>query len=256
MTTSQLDQATADRGMEALDHVVRRIEETPIDDWPTPHCYVREIFPSAYYQEILRQLPSKEHMQSLSETGRVSPGAYRERLVLLLEGKFLKPLPERQREFWRECWNWLSSEAFLSALLFKFQATLMQRFNQRSRLSLVVGGDGQVVNDQTNYAIGPHTDAPLRAVSILFYLPKDESQKGYGTSFYRPKKPGLTNTGGKHMPRELFDLVKTLDYLPNTAVLFPRTNSSFHGVERITETDVNRHLLIFNARILEPPEPN
>ena len=43
--------------------------------------------------------------------------------------------------------------------------------------------------DLTNYALGPHTDAVSKVVTLLIYLPQDDSQARYGTSIYAPKDP-------------------------------------------------------------------
>ena len=113
-------------------------------------------------------------------------------------------------------------------------------------------GDALLVNDQTNYAIGPHTDAPHRLVTFLFYLPRDESMRELGTSVYRPKDPNFVCWGGPHHPADQFDLVRTVEFLPNRLLTFPKTERSFHGVEQIHRAEVNRPLLINNIRLLNP----
>jgi hypothetical protein len=116
--------------------------------------------------------------------------------------------------------------------------------------SLKVRGDALLVNDQTNYAVGPHTDAPHRLVTFLFYLPRDTSMRELCTSVYRAKDPSFTCWGGPHHPFEKFDFVRTVEFLPNRLLAFPKTERSFHGVEKIEREGINRPLLINNIRLL------
>ncbi len=46
----------------------------------------------------------------------------------------------------------------------------------------------------------------------------------------------------------------TMPYLPNTLFGFPKTHTSFHGVEPIRETEVRRDLLLYDIKVENPPE--
>ena len=49
-----------------------------------------------------------------------------------------------------------------------------------------------------------------------------------------------------HYPLEHFNLVKKIEFLPNTLFVFPRTNFSFHGVDTINVDNAERNLLLLN----------
>jgi hypothetical protein len=115
--------------------------------------------------------------------------------------------------------------------------------------ALHVRGDAMLVNDQTNYKIGPHTDAAHRLISFLFYMPADDSMRKLGTSIYRTD-PDFISWDGTHFPFDEFEHVETVEFLPNRLLVFPKTERSFHGVEKINELGVNRPLLINNVRLL------
>jgi hypothetical protein len=51
--------------------------------------------------------------------------------------------------------------------------------------------DLKLVNDKKNYGLGPHTDKLSKVISVLFYLPKDSTHQGTGTSIYIPKDANL-----------------------------------------------------------------
>jgi precorrin-6B methylase 2 len=240
------------RGRSVLRHVLARVAAAEVIDDPFPYSVIDGILPNDYYAEALAHFPSPDSLRPLGETGRVQSSAYRERLVVLFTDEEFGRMTHAQQRFWREFADWMYSDVFLNAFVMKFHQAL------EPRLARILGesdalrarGDALLVNDQTNYAIGPHTDAPHRLVTFLFYLPRDASMRELGTSVYRPKDPNFVCWGGPHHPFDKFDFVRTVEYLPNRLLAFPKTERSFHGVGQINRLDVNRPLLINNIRLL------
>jgi len=103
-----------------------------------------------------------------------------------------------------------------------------------------------LIRDIAGYHIGPHTDSPAKVITVLFYLPPDESLTGAGTSIYEPLKPGFTCEGGPHYPASDFRIVETMAFKPNSAFAFLKSNNSFHGVEPCTGT---RDVLLYDIRV-------
>jgi hypothetical protein len=182
----------------------------------------------------------------------VPSDAYRDRHVVLFQEDEFSRLQPAQRAFWQSMAQWLYSDPFVNAFVTKFAGALQPRLESIMAADgkILSRGDALLVQDHTRYAIGPHTDAPHRLVSFLFYLPQDDSMRDLGTSIYRPKDPNFSCWGGPHHPFEPFDRVKTIDFLPNRLVAFPKTAQSFHGVEPIEREHVERRLLIHNIRVL------
>ncbi|MEO8299173.1 MAG: FkbM family methyltransferase [Burkholderiales bacterium] len=249
-TTVTLPRFDTTRGV--LHHVLDRLAQTEVIQTPFPYAVVDNIFPADYYAEMLRHFPSLASMRPLNETGRVGKNDYRERMTTLFTEEDFARLPSEQANFWRNFADWMYSDTLLHAFIDKFMPALEPRIAkvQAAEGHLKVRGDALLVNDQTNYAIGPHTDAPHRLVTFLFYLPKDASMRDLGTSLYKPKKAGFTCWGGPHHPREQFDHLQRVEFLPNRLLAFPKTEHSFHGVERIERDNVSRPLLINNIRLL------
>jgi hypothetical protein len=123
---------------------------------------------------------------------------------------------------------------------------LAQRFGDLRKVRF--NHEALIVRDSTSYALGPHTDAPAKALSFLFYLPPDASRPHLGTSIYVPRDPGFVCPGERHHDYELFARMLTLPYVPNTLFAFMKTPNSFHGVEPIQEADVQRDLLLYDIR--------
>src|SRR5205809_1120171 len=111
------------------------------------------------------------------------------------------------------------------------------------------GDEALLVNDHTDYSLGPHTDTPSKVVSVLFYLPGDDRLEKHGTSLYVPRKPGFTCQGGPHYLFDGFERVATMPFLPNTMFAFVKTDHSFHGVEPIADAAISRYLLLYDLRV-------
>jgi FkbM family methyltransferase len=252
-TPSVCDTKPADAEIQrVLDHVLDRIKHSPINTDPFPHIVVDDFFPKEYFETALRNFPSDEQMIPLSETGRTA--GYPDRLVTLFNDDHFSRLDVSRREFWGRFAGWLYSKAFIDGVIEKFWPYVAGRLHtlNTQHKNVRLHGDALIVSDKSNYAIGPHTDALHRLVTFLFYLPETDDWRNLGTSIYKPLDPKFECDGSKHHLFDAFERVTTVDFLPNRALLFVRSNHSFHGVERISTPNPVRHLVINNIRIAHP----
>lgn len=240
------------RGRAVMHHVLQQVEKATTIEKPFPYLVVDDVFPADYYLEMLANFPKRDSLVSISETGRVREDLYKERLVVLFTDDEFARMTREQQRFWREFAAWMYTDQFLNYFIYKFHRYLEPRIDRivAAEGALSIKGDALLVNDRTDYAIGPHTDNPHRLVTFLFYLPKDDSMRELGTSVYAPKDPDFTCWGGPHYDYEPFHRVDTVEFLPNRLMAFPKTERSFHGVEPIKRENVNRPLLINNIRLL------
>jgi hypothetical protein len=221
-------------------HVSYRIANTLLRGYPFPHLYVEDVFPTDFYAEMLARLPDLATYQCIEQGGTVGKtGAYAARHVCRL------PEAARGDAFWDELGSWLLGDAFMHLLLEKFRPELEARFEPNANVE--VAREARLVRDFTTYAISPHTDHPKKLLSFLFYLPRDTRQSHLGTSVYVPRQRGFTFHGGRHLPFEHFRRVATMPYVPNSLFAFARSDVSFHGVEPITDAEVERNLLLYNV---------
>ena len=234
------------------EHVIYQIANAPIREYPYPHLYVESVFPGDFYAALRKNWPSAQHLVRLDATGRMPKGSYPERFVMPLSKTAVDKLPEEVRGFWNVFGGWFLDQRFLHALIEKFEASIRQRFTGGLE-KLLFSIDSLVVRDHTNYQLGPHTDAPYKLMSLLFYCPDDESRGHLGTSIYIPLDPGFRCNGGPHYPHKLFRKVVTMEYRPNTLFAFVKTDQSFHGVEPINDADVLRDVLLYDIRVKELP---
>ncbi len=226
------------------------VGNAPISLFPFAHCYVPNVFPAEFYAELQRNLPDPQTMTSLAETGRVTPGAYKERFILPLNDEGLHKLQDGQKKFWQDSMKWLLGGRLGQVMLRKFGPIVHERFKNAPGVQFY--NEGLLVNDVTNYALGPHADSPRKVITMLFYLPGDESQKHLGTSIYVPKDPSFASSTGEHYKAKDFDLVATMPFLPNSLFAFARTDTSFHGVEPVTDPNTRRWLLLFDIYAKQP----
>src|SRR2546425_12309688 len=83
----------------------------------------------------------------------------------------LAAVPEPYRGFWSALAGWMLGGAFAQRVLDKFRAFIDARFEGQQP---EFGDEALLVNDHTDYSLGPHTDTKSKVVSVLFYLPGND----------------------------------------------------------------------------------
>lgn len=203
-----------------LGHLAYKLLNAPIQQYPFPHIYVNGIFPWDFYWEMLDALP---------EDGDYTQGAsnYNGR-------RFADPDKIDHFDILRTPdWQHIAAFPFRNYINKRFPT----EFNHYTDLRLI--------RDCQNYAIGPHTDAPWKVLSYLFYLPDTRALAPYGTSIYIPNDPHFRCPGGPHHKFENFTRIHTAPFVPNSLLAFFKTDYSFHGVEPIP-VQCQRDVLLWN----------
>lgn len=231
---------------EVEEYVKYQIANTPVKEYPYPHFFVENVFPDEYYQDIQKFWPGADRFKSITETGRVGNNLYKERHIVSL-----RQLDKEEQwegiEFWQSFAEWFTGPTFLQFLIQQYQGWITKVRTIEEQIS--VAADALIVQDHTNYAIGPHTDVQKRLVSTLFYCPADDSQSHLGTSVYVPKDSSVPlEIGGIHYPHDKFIKVYTMPFIPNSMFGFVISPNSFHGVDPITDEDVQRNVILHIAK--------
>jgi hypothetical protein len=228
-------------------HVQYRILNEPIREFPYPHILVRDVFPADFYAELRANLPDADAFKTLGQLGRTRGDDYPARLVMPLTRENAARLPAPKRAFWEDLGAWILTGGFGQMMIAKFGPYLQKRLGDLARVQF--SDEVLIVRDATTYALGPHTDAPHKVLSFLFYLPPDDSQAHLGTSMYVPLDPNFRCEGGPHHEFGKFRRLLTMPFVPNTLFAFMKTANSFHGVEPIREAGVRRDLLLYDIRM-------
>jgi hypothetical protein len=232
-------------------HVYYKVANAPVLPFPFPHMVVDDVFPRDFYRTLLTHLPAREAMTSPKALGRVGKGYPDTRFVLPLDAQHLGNLPAAAQDFWTEVARWMLSEAFANLMMNKFAKVVQERISGSAPKAL--RHEAMLVQDYSSYSLGPHTDRKAKVLSLLFYLPADDARPHLGTSLYAPRDAEFRCPGGPHYRHEDFFRIYTMSYRPNTMFAFPKTDYSFHGVERLTDADVRRDLLLYDIFLPEPP---
>lgn len=229
--------------MDVEAHVIYNIANAAVRTYPFPHFFVHPVFPPAFYKALRAALPPTRAYKRLEEGGTlIKKGTYQERFFCSLSeaahaGGSDGPLSQMA--------EWMHGDRFARLVLHKFDQARRDRYGDEALLRIT--SDARLVRDFSNYAIAPHTDTPSKLVSLLFYLPPDDSKRHLGTSIYVPRDPTVRCEGTRHHPFEPFKLAATMEYLPNSLFAFFKTDAAFHGVEPISEAHVERDLLLYNV---------
>jgi hypothetical protein len=240
------------------EYVSYQIANAPLRAHPFPHFYVRPVFPDDFYRRMLATFPETEALVPINEFGTV--GIFDEQTGQLLkkgrfEPRYIAELSTLQAEeeattggdTWKSLAGWMLGKRFRNLIIDKFVGGIRERFGENVRLDTRV--EARFVRDFTDYSIAPHTDLPAKLVSLLFYLPGDESISHLGTSLYVPKDPALRCDGKARHAFEDFRKVMTAGFVPNAVLGFLKTDQAFHGVELIKDQKVERNVLLYNIYV-------
>ncbi len=230
---------------EETQNICNSIDESVLYDDPFCHLYINNFFSNEFYKNLLKYLPTKDKYIQINKTGSVSKDYPEERYIFNITPESFEIFDSQQKLFFGQVVTSLMSMNFFDSITNKFNSKI-EKVNPNNldlRISLV--------KDLTQYNLGAHTDTSKKFITFLFYLPEDDSHKHIGTSMYKPKqKNDIALSGEKHFSdkdtKELFDEVKLAQFLPNSVLIFPRTELSYHGVSSINTGAYERNLLLLN----------
>lgn len=212
-----------------VEHVTYKLRNASILTYPYPHFYVRDVFPADFYQQLLGALPAEDAYAPLS-------GGYANRKAAQGDIALMKQFEDA---------------SFGQNVLKLFGKQFFERYPNPHRTQFKQ--EWRFIRDSEGYKIGPHTDAPKKVVSLLFYLPVDFLDDDAGTGIYVPVDPGMTCQGGPHHPFGGFKEVWRAPFIPNSCFGFWKTPFSWHAVEKISRK-IKRDVLLFNIYEENAPE--
>lgn len=209
--------------MNPVEGVIYQLRNAKLNKWPFPHVYVENIFNWEFYDALMANLPPDDTYKPL-------PGGYKSRLASDVVPNAVKPL---------------LGPYFMREVLATFHDQFWERFPHPHERPARFSSEIRFIRDSEGYAIGPHTDAPRKVVSMLFYLPADLGLSAHGTSIYVPDDHEKICPGGPHYKTEGFSEVFRAPYWPNSMFAFWKTDNSWHGVEKICE-EIRRDVMLYN----------
>jgi hypothetical protein len=219
-----------------------------IREYPFSHIYCENVFSDSLYLDLLKHLPPRSCYEAISDVGNVGYGDFPERFLFDLTTEGLQKLPSASQEFWQKIVQYFLTYEFRSWLMGKFVDTLEEQYDVMPSENSVFS-TLSLIKDFNGYSISPHTDSYTKVLTIIFYLPEDTTLNHAGTDLYVPLNPIFQDSYGTHLPREGFKKVYSLPFKPNSAFIFPRTNTSFHGVDSFQSSEKTRNTLVYTLKL-------
>ncbi len=234
---------------QVVKHVIAAVDAADAADDPYCHYYVENVFPPHIYADMLDRLPGEEHYRplNLKEWSRANGESTRDRLFLSEEG--LESLTEQDRAFWLSVARALTSDALKQVIFRKLAKDIALRFrcSEEEVADIEAFPRAVLMRDTEGYRIKPHPDGTNRIVTMLYYLPPDDSQEDLGTSVY-VREPWTRRLFGKS-----FREVRRFPFRPNSSCAFVVNRlpgkTSWHGRELVGADAGVRNLILCQYRI-------
>lgn len=239
-----------------LRHLASALRIARPSQHPFPHLVVDGFFPAPLFDALCGSLPPAEwYLRAERSVGRPMDAPRGERTILPLDTAGIERLPARAGPIWQGVVDGLCLEAGWSLLARAcgLEPAALQAPPGRSRDPVAQAILGR---DFPPYGIGPHTDVPDRLVSAIVYLRPTGRHEALGTALFRPRPPMSHCTEGRHYPfdADAFEVAGVVPFLPNRALLFARSDTSFHGVLPWDEDQPVRDVLLFELAWRRAPD--
>jgi hypothetical protein len=199
------------------------------------------LFDPKSYAALLAAMPDRHFYHELRHRDALRPDGSSTRLRMYLYPELVRRLPEKQRKVWLPVARALCSKELEDAFKNKFRATLEKRFAKPAE-KIGVYPIPILLRDQPGYKISVHSDVPTKAVTVQFYLPQDDRQRGIGTIFHEGDK------GAKAKK------VTQMPFMPATGYAFPVSlTESWHSAAETTEADGERVTMMVTYYVADSP---
>ena len=244
--------------------IAYRIYNAIVQKYPFSHTEIQNFLPQELLESLLDNWPKDTAFLSNLESGSIRlpdeissnesllkehPYNFRKQLNLTNNDE-LEKIKGSAHEIWENFTRILNSRQTIIAFLSLYSGAIMRRLKVQNMQELIQNYDFttrlQLLHDKTNYSLGPHTDNPGKVVVYLIYFDSETSskdEKPLGTSVYIPKNRGFVCEKGSHHKHEDFIRVGSADFIKNNAFSFCRNDISFHGVEKVENSNTERKLL-------------
>lgn len=221
-------------------HFVENFKFVNLEKDPFVHFEHQGLFSQEFYNYLKYILPSGDDLPSIVDT-KLVPGKYpRQRKTLPIKSfhSGFKMMDEyidsgEKKNHYLKLYKWFR-HVMIPAIL------KIYNIDQKN----ITHDELLYVHDETGYILEPHTDVREKIVSILMYMPDDESISQAGTNILVPKEKDFKDKFNMRLKESDFDIFKTTKFIPNNMFSFVRSDNSFHSVSKL-EDSTPRKLLLY-----------
>ena len=207
---------------------VAAVDRAKLKKKPFDHIYMEGVLDPAIYRALLAAMPDRRFYHDLVHRDAMRMDGSSTRLRMYLYPELLRKLPPAQREAWMPVARALCSKQLELAFKRKFRRALEERFGKPAE-KIGMYPIPILLRDQPGYRIGIHSDVKKKAITVQFYLPRDESQRHIGTIFHESDK-GAGAERTTQMP-----------FVPASGYAFPVSlTKSWHSAATTAEKDGER----------------
>jgi hypothetical protein len=225
-----------------LPHMAAAIDGADVSDTPFSHMFIKGIFPADIYSQMLKNLPDPSTYKA--QDSKVLADGTPTRSFYQLDADGLSALPEHARDLWTGVVEAVRSDEYKSHIFHQLQKDLRWRFGVQDVNSIEAATRPRLVRDVSGYRIAPHPDTRKKVVTMMIYLPEDESQQSLGTSLYTHN----LNPQGLFKKCKRFTEYKRFPFIPNSGFAFAVNNclrkKSWHGRELVEQDAGVRNSLV------------
>jgi len=230
-------------------HGVESIHAGTLSEKPYPHLVFPNFFPADLYGRLLKSWPDLERYVDLN-------GARTRKQYTLWDGNVEAGDPERTR-LWRTVSDAISAP--------EIQQAFRERLDKGLRLRAKGSGETWPVPmypqpvlyaDFDGYAIKPHPDTRRKVLTVLIYMPEDDSHPELGTTVFKISPMGVFHWKSYGLVKE-----KTAPFLPNTGFAFvvihpahSLLHTSWHGRDPISISNDKPRMTLLNTYYAKPPK--
>lgn len=204
------------------------VERSAIRQHPFHHIYMEDVLDPESYGTLLAAMPERRFYHELRHQDAMRTDGSSTRLRMYLYPELLRRLPAGQRQVWTPVARALCSPRLQDAFKRKFRVALEKRFRKPvERIGLYPVPI--LLRDQPGYRIGIHSDLETKAITVQFYLPRDNSQRHVGTIFHEAE----SGEGAERMTQ--------MPFVPAAGYAFPVSGTkSWHSAAPTTKADGER----------------
>ena len=208
--------------------LIDAVDRAEVRHQPFDHIYMEDVLDRQSYDALLAAMPDRRFYHDLKHRDAVRKDGTSTRLRMYLYPELLARLPAEQKRMWLPIAKALCSRQLELAFKCKFRRALEERFGKPAE-KIGVYPIPILLRDQPGYRIGIHSDVAKKAVTVQFYLPRDESQRNIGTIFHE------SDTG------EGAGRTTQMPFLPASGYAFPVSlTKSWHSATTTSAGDGER----------------
>ena len=224
---------TADRVEKLTTFVVNAVNGALSIDAPFLHIELQQLFPVDFYRQMIEAMPVSSDYRPMSgrstHSNRADGTPTRVKIDLFPE--YVRFLPPDKRSVWDLAGRVLCSTALREAFIRRLAPGLQRRFGA-DYADVGFFPVPVLTRDIAGYHVVPHTDTHWKAITVLIYLPRDESMTHIGTVIHERTADGALRRVGKGR------------FAPNSGFAFAVGDDTWHSVDTVGPEVASRDLII------------